>query len=123
MSFYVVKVALIAGVAGAVILSTGATAIAATREDPGVMAVSATSDDDGPGGDVATKKGSKEAKGKKKIKVGKHPVSASYAMYSATGPSETEMLENLATAPRGSGGRLPSGRMELSRDLLADGRR
>lgn len=117
------KVGLIAGVAGALVLSASATAIAATREDPGIVVVSANSGDDDPDKASPTKKGSKEAK-KQKPKVTSDMSSWSYDMYSGSGPTETEELENVGSrAPRVAEGRFPAGRMELARDLLAGGRR
>jgi len=116
------KVGLIAGVAGALVLSASATAIAATREDPGIVVVSANSGDDDPDKAVPTKKGSKEAK-KQKPKIMSELSSWSYDMYSSTGPSETEQLENVRKTPRAAKGRFPDGRIELARDLLAGGRR
>jgi hypothetical protein len=116
------KVGLIAGVAGALVLAASATAIAATREDPGIVAMSANSGDDDPDKAGPTKKGSKEAK-KQKPKVMSELSSWSYDMYSSTGPSETEQLENVRKTPRAAKGRFPDGRIELARDLLAGGRR
>jgi len=111
----VVKVALIAGVAGAVVLSTGATAIAATREDPGVMVVSVTADDDDPDKATTPKKGSKAAKDKKKVRYESDFISRSYSMYSSISGSGRSQARVVAAAP-------PRGQFDFTRDLLAEGR-